>query len=147
MFVILFMVRLLTLEDKIRYRIKKGKSSIFLLKDFVDITDRDQAGKILRKLIKDNLLVKLGYGVYSRAKISDLTGNVIPEKGLINGGKEFLEKKMGIKTYPTKYEKMYNNYQSTQIPTGRVIAVNSRITRKIFFDGVSLKYERVGAKY
>lgn len=137
------MVKLNTLKDKIRYRIKRSKSSVFLLKDFDDLSDRNQTGRALRELIKENLLVKIGYGLYSVAKKSNLTDRIIPQKGLIEAGKEALFK-LGIKTYPTTYETLYNNFQSTQVPTGRVIGVKSRITRKISEGGYSLKYERLG---
>lgn len=136
------MVKLNTLKDKIRYRIKRSKSSVFLLKDFDDLSDRNQTGRALRELIKENLLMKIGYGLYSKAKKGDLTDRVLPERGLIEAGKEAL-RKLGIKTYPTTYETMYNNFQSTQVPTGRVIGVKSRITRKINEGGYSLKYERL----
>ncbi len=137
------MVKLVRLKDKIKYRVKRSKDSVFLLKDFDDITDRNQTGRILRELIKDGVLMKIGYGLYSRCKKSEISGRVLPEKGLIRAGKEAL-KKLGIKTYPTTYETMYNNFQSTQVPTGRVIGVKSRITRKIAEGGYSLKYERLG---
>lgn len=137
------MVKLNTLKDKIKYRIKRSKSSVFLLKDFDDISDRNQVGRILRELIKENLLMKIGYGLYSRAKIDSFDNEILPERGLIEAGKEAL-RKLGIKTYPTTYETMYNNFQSTQVPTGRVIGVKSRITRKISEGGYSLKYERLG---
>jgi hypothetical protein len=140
------MVKLLNLESKVRFRVKRSRNSVFLLRDFDDLSDRNQVGRVLRKLIKQELLVKLGYGMYSRAKRSTLSDKIIPEKGLIAGGKEILDK-LKIKTYPTRYETMYNNFQSTQVPTGRVIAVDSRITRKISFGGISLKYERVGVGY
>ncbi len=80
--------------------------------------------------------MKIGYGLYSRCKKSEISGRVLPEKWFIRAGKEAL-KKLGIKTYPTTYETMYNNFQSTQVPTGRVIGV-------IAEGGYSLKYERLG---
>jgi hypothetical protein len=37
---------------------------------------------------------------------------------------------------------MYNAGRSTQVPTGRVIAVKSRISRKIGYDGNYVAFER-----
>ena len=136
------MVKLNNLKDKIRYGIKRSKSSVFLLKDFDDLSDRNQTGRALRELIKENLLMKIGYGLYSKTKIDTNDNEILPQKGLIEAGKEALTK-LGVKTYPTTYETLYNNFQSTQVPTGRVIRVKSRITRKISEGGYSLKYERL----
>ena len=49
-----------TLEKRIQYRIKRKKDSVFMLSDFLDLSDKDQIGRALRKLIKKILLLKLG---------------------------------------------------------------------------------------
>jgi hypothetical protein len=43
---------------------------------------------------------------------------------------------------PSRLEKAYNAGQTTQVPTGRVVAVNRRVRRKIGYEGVSLAFER-----
>jgi hypothetical protein len=138
------MVKLLKLKDKINYRVKRSKNSIFLLKDFDDLSGRDQVGRVLRNMIKQGLMVKLGFGIYSRAKKSRLSGDILPEKGLMEGGKEALAK-LNIKTYPSAYETMYNNFQSTQVPTGRVIGVKNRISRKLSYGGYNIWFEKLRA--
>ena len=62
--------------------------------------------------------------------------------GIINSGRQVL-KKFGIKTFPSSFDIAYNKGESTQVPTGRVIGVNRRISRELSFNGISLKYERV----
>ncbi|MCG8321554.1 MAG: DUF6088 family protein [Cytophagales bacterium] len=131
-----------TLEGKIRYRIKRGRDSVYIPPDFFDLSDRDQVGRVLRQLIKEGLLVKIGQGIYARAKQSSLTGKPVPEKDLRSLALEAL-KKLGIKTAPSSYEKAYNAGRSTQVPTGRVVGVKDRVSRRIGFNGRYIKYEHV----
>lgn len=131
-----------TLEGKIRYRIKRGRDSVYIPSDFFDLSDRDQVGRVLRQLIKEGLLVKIGQGIYARAKKSSLTGKPVPEKDLRSLALEAL-KKLGIKTAPSSYEQAYNAGRSTQVPTGRVVGVKDRVSRRIGFNGRYIKYEHV----
>lgn len=131
-----------TLEDKIGYRIKRSKDSVFVVGDFGDLSDRYQVTRVLRKLVSEGELIKLGYGLYASAKTSSLTGKVIPEKSLPELAKQSL-KKMGVKTAPSTLEKRYNNSETTQVPTGRVIGVKGRVSRKIGYDGKFVTLEQV----
>lgn len=135
-------MRLKTLESKIKYRISRSKDSVFLPADFNDLSARDQVGAVLRKMIKDGDLIKIGYGIYAKALYSKLFNKIVPAKPLPILAKEALQK-LGKETFPTKYETLYNEKKSTQVPTGRVIAVKGRISRKIAFDGWEIAYERI----
>lgn len=133
------------LEKKIQYRIKKSKDFVFMLPDFLDLSDRDQIMRALRKLITKGLILKVGQGVYVKAKKSNLTGKIIPQADLTEIGKE-VAKKLNFKILPTKYEQWYNEGKSTQVPNGKVIAINGTILRKIGFNGVYITYETVRNK-
>ncbi|MFW5879290.1 MAG: DUF6088 family protein [bacterium] len=131
-----------TLEKKIQYRIKRSRDSVFMLSDFTDLSDKDQIGRALRKLQKKNLIVKIGQGLYARAKISAATNKPIPEKNMKSLAVEAL-KKMKVKIVPSEEDIKYNKMETTQIPTGRLIAVKGRVNRKIGFNGNYIKYARV----
>ena len=130
-----------TLEGKITYRVKRSAASVFIRQDFADIGGYDQVGRILRLLVQKGLLIKIGYGVYARTKLSTLSGEIIPEKSLPELAREAL-KKLGIKIMPTKYQRLYMNGISTQVPTGRVIGVQGRISRKIGYKEKYVSYEK-----
>lgn len=130
-----------TLESRISYRIRRSKSHVFLRKDFADIGGYDQVGRILRLLVDKGMLINIGYGAYARTRTSSVTGKSIPEKPLPELAIEFL-KKLGVKTHPSKAEVDYNNGESTQVPTGRVIGVQGRVVRKLEYNGVQVAYER-----
>jgi hypothetical protein len=42
-------------------------------------------------------------------------------------------------------EVAYNAGKTTQVPTGRVVGVRGRVRRRVGYNGVSLKFERVGS--
>lgn len=131
-----------TLLSKIQYRIKRRRYSVYMPKDFCDLSDSDQIGRALRTLVAKGLLVRLGQGVYARTKRSSITQELIPEKSLPLLGVE-IAKKLGLRVVPSSYELAYNQGKITQVPTGRVIGIRGgRISRKIGYKGVSIKYEQ-----
>lgn len=131
-----------TLEKKILARIVRKKVSILLRKDFLDLGGYDQVGRALKHLADNGKLVRIGYGLYSKARVSSLTGETIPTASLPTLAKEALER-LGVKIIPSQAELAYNEGRSTQIPTGRLITVKSRVNRKISFKDTTIKYEYV----
>jgi hypothetical protein len=130
------------LKDKIMLRIDLKKDTVFLRNDFKDLGGYDQVGRELRKLVREGKIIKIGYGLYAKAEVSPFNGELIPQKNLPALAKEALQR-LGIETTATTYEKNYNMGKSTQVPTGRVIAVKGRVVRKIGYGGTYVSYERV----
>ena len=116
-----------------------------MLPDFLDLSDRDQIMRALRKLITKNLIMKVGHGVYVKAKVSKLTVKIIPQIDLAEIGKA-VAKKLKIKVLPSRYELWYNEGKTTQVPSGKVIAIRGIILRKIGFEGNYITYETVRNK-
>ena len=129
-----------TLESMITTRIARKKCAVFLRSDFDDLGGYDQVGRVLRDLVSKNLLMKIGYGLYAKTRQSTLTGQIIPNKPLPQLAKEAL-KRLGVKTAPSSIERDYNAGRSTQIPTGRMIAVKGRVIRRIGYNGAYVNFE------
>ena len=87
------------------------------------------------------MLIKIGYCVYARTKQSALSRILIPEKDLSELVLEAL-KKLGIKIVPTVAQRLYINGISTQVPTGRVIGVQGRISPRIGYKEKYVLYEK-----
>ena len=132
-----------TLKSKIKYRLNRSKNTVFTPKDFLDLSDRDQVGRVLRELIKEGQLIRFGYGLYAKASESPYSGKILPEKGLPDLAKEALTNKLGVKVLPSTGMARYNRGETTQIPTGRVIGVKGRVTRKMGYNGQWIKLEHV----
>lgn len=132
-----------TLKSKVSYRIKRSKSDVFTPRDFFDLSDRDQIGRALRALVAEQRLVRFGQGLYAKAKASKYTDKVLPVRPLTDLAVEALQK-LNVKVVDSKEQTQYNQNQTTQVPTGRVIAVQGRVTRRMSLNGTTIKYQRVG---
>lgn len=129
-----------TLADKIQKRIARKQGDVFLRADFASLGGYDQVGRVLRDLVRQGQLLKLGYGVYARAIKSPLSGKPMPPKGLATVA-EAVER-LGIKTVPTRLEQDYNAGRTTQVPTGRVVGIQGRLRRKLGYNDITLSFER-----
>jgi hypothetical protein len=136
--------RLKTLEDRVAYRIARSKRNVFVRDDFKDLSGYDQVGRSLRSLVDKKRLIKIGSGLYARARVSSLSRKTIPAKPLPALATEALDR-LGVDVRPSSMEKAYNAGRTTQVPTGRVIAVQGRVSRKIGYDGKYVSFERAPA--
>lgn len=122
-----------TLRTRIEQRIAKKKGdTVFLTREFTDLSGEDQVLRALRGLVRDKRLVRLGYGVYARAIVSRLSGEALlfHPTGLRGAAREALDK-LGVAWEPTEAEKAYNERRSTQIPVNTVLRVKGRFSRRL----------------
>jgi hypothetical protein len=132
-----------SLEGRLAKRIARKRGAVYLRTDFDDLGGYDQVGRALRVLVQKGQLLKIGYGMYARARPSVLDGQPTPTKGLREHAAEALGR-LGVETVPTRMEQAYNAGKTTQVPTGRVIGVRGRVRSKISYNGFPLIYERAG---
>ncbi len=131
-----------TLERKIATRISRQKSAVVMREDFDDLGGYDQVGRTLRQLAAKGVIVKIGYGLYARAKPSYFSGKLIPEKPMPEIAREALGR-LGVEIFPSTLERAYIEKRTNQVLTGRVIGVKDRISRKIGYNGTYVSYERL----
>src|SRR5437879_1581780 len=101
------MGRRTTLRERIETRIaRKRGEDVFLPREFADLGGEDQ---VLRVLVREGRLVRLGYGVYGRAVVSRLSGEPIlySPNGFSGAARQALTK-LGVKWEPTEAERAYN---------------------------------------
>ena len=130
-----------TLSYKVSARIARKNNAVFVREDFADIGGYDQVGRILRQLAAEEKLIRIGYGLYAKAQRSTLTGEIVPVLPLPDLAREALNR-LGIQTGISKLTRDYNAGLTTQVPTGRKIAIKGRVSRKIGYDGTYVSYER-----
>jgi hypothetical protein len=86
-----------------------------LPREFRDLGGEDQVLRVLRTLVREKRLVRLGYGVYGCAVVSRLQA--------LN--------KLGVKWEPSEAERDYNAGRSTQIPLNAVLRVKGQFSRRL----------------
>ena len=83
-----------TLLERILLRIKKSKANSFILKDFNDLVkeyDYDQVLRVLRILVKNGTLIKIGRGIYAKTRTFS-NGFVAPNATIGDLAEEALQK-------------------------------------------------------
>ncbi|MGH6677824.1 MAG: hypothetical protein ACREDL_02515 [Bradyrhizobium sp.] len=129
------------MESQVIKRIERKRRDVFLRADFDDLGGYDQVGRVLGQFVRAGRLVKIGSGLYARARPSTLDGKPTPVKGLRALTEEAL-RRLGIGTAPTRLEQAYSEGKTTQVPSGRRVAVDRRVRRKIGYNGAIMSFER-----
>ena len=116
---------------------------MFLPREFRDLGGEDQVLRVLRALVREKRLVRLGYGVYGRAVVSNLSGNPVlfAQNGFLGAARQALTK-LGVAWEPMEAERAYNEGRSTQVPVNPIVRVNGRFSRKLFDGKRELVIER-----
>jgi Family of unknown function (DUF6088) len=138
------MPRKQTLSQKIEQWIarKKGED-VFLTREFKHLGGEDQVLRVLRTLVEDGHLVRLGYGVYGRATRSRLSGKpILNSPGGFSGVARQALDKLGVEWEPTEAERAYNEGRSTQVPVNPVVRVKGRFSRHLRYRDAELVIER-----
>ena len=131
-----------TLEERIALRIQRQKArNVFVRSDFRDLGGYDQVGRGLKRLADRDRLVRIGYGLYARSAAAPISRAMVPQQPLPMLAAEALDR-LKVKTAPSTFDRAYNEGTSTQVPTGRVIAVKGRFSRKIRYGGQNIVFER-----
>jgi len=131
-----------TLLDLIEIKIKRSSKQVFCRKDFSKLGGYDQVGRALRTLVKEKKLIKVGYGLYAKARINRIT-----EQPMLNAPGGFLQvcqeslNRLKVNWKPSNAMKSYAQ-GSTQLPARTQLAVTKRFNRKISYKNQELKIQR-----
>lgn len=130
-----------TIGDRIERKLSRSKRNVFLRTDFAKLGSYDAVGRALRQLVERGRLVQIGYGLYAKAERSRITGRPAPIVGIKRLATEALGR-LGKSVVNSRFDTAYNSGQSTQVPTGRTLAVKDRVRRRIGYDGNYVFFER-----
>jgi hypothetical protein len=129
-----------TLSERIA---RKRRDDVFLPREFRDLGGEDQVLRLLRSLVREKRLVRLGYGVYGRAVVSRLTGKPLlySPNGFFGAARQALTK-LGVSWELTEAERAYNEGRSTQVPVNPALRVRGRFSRRLRDGNLELTLER-----
>lgn len=113
-------------------RLKRSKCYVFTRDDFKDLAGHDQIGRALHELVKEGLLLKVGYGDYTKARQNAITGKLMPAAP---GGSaavviEALDR-LKVDYRLVGATSAYNSGKSTQIPASLEIKTSPRFKRAL----------------
>jgi hypothetical protein len=132
-----------SLQDKIETRVSERGEASYLTREFMDLGAERQVLRALDKAVKAGALVRLGYGVYGRARRSGLTGKpmLAAADGFREASRVALDK-LGVAWEAGSWEQAYNQGRSTQVPANAVVRVKGRFARHLSYRGNPLVLER-----
>ncbi|WP_083024757.1 hypothetical protein [Vreelandella lionensis] len=134
-----------TLESRIRDKIRKSRRMVFLRDDFAPLGGYDQVGRVLRQLEAQGRLVRIGKGLYAKARPNRITGKpmIAAPGGFDQAAKEALNR-LGVQWEPASAEKAYQAGRN-QIPARVMVRVKGPFHRQIAYGKYRLGIERVSA--
>jgi hypothetical protein len=129
----------LSLKSKISTKISRSKREVFLRSDFENLAGYDQVGRALRQLAIEGFLLKIGYGLYAKARPNRITGKPMlsAEGGFSQVAQEALSR-LGVKWQPSESVQAYQA-GSTQIPANAEVIILERFNRRIGTDKFELQ--------
>jgi Family of unknown function (DUF6088) len=128
-----------TLKNRVSIKISRSNRQVFIRADFEKLGEYDQVGRALRNLEKEGQLIRVGYGLYAKARPNRLTGNpmLAAEGGFEQVAREAL-KRLQVNYKPSDATQSYQS-GSSQVPANTQFIVFDRFNRKIGTDKFQLK--------
>lgn len=131
----------MSVQRRMAQSITRRKGEILLRADFQSLGSVSQVGRALRGLIAQGKIVRLGYGVYAKARLSSLSGKPIPRVTLEELAYEALQK-LGVVPTLGRAQAEYAAGKTTQVPVRTTFNTGRRrISRKITVGISTVSYE------
>lgn len=117
------------------------KGEVLMRADFESMGSPSQISRALKSLVAAGKIVRLGYGVYAKARPSILSGKPIPRVTLEELAQETLQK-LGAPAELGRAQAAYAAGKTTQVPVRTTFNTGQRrISRKITVGISTVRYE------
>jgi len=117
------------------------KGEILLRANFESMGSPSQISRALKELIRTGKILRLGYGVYAKARPSILSGEPVARVSLEELAQEALQK-LGVPIALGRAQAAYAAGKTTQIPVRSTFNTGQRrISRKITVGISTVRYE------
>ena len=134
-------MRALSVKERMARSIALRRGEVLLRADFASMGSPSQISRALKELIAAGKIVRLGYGVYAKARPSVLSGKPVPRVCLAQLAQEALEK-LGVTVALGRAQAAYAAGKTTQVPVRTTFNTGSRrISRKITVGISTVRYE------
>lgn len=130
-----------SLKFKVLNRIKQVSGNIILREDIQDLGSARQISRCFKDLTAMGELVKIGYGIYAKAYISEYIDRPVIKVGFGQACKEALTK-LGVEWEPGSAEQEYNFGLTTQVPVRTIVQLKSRFRGHLNYGNKKLIVEK-----
>ena len=128
------------LRNTILERIRSMSDMTILRSDLANLATPRQLSRILKQLVDEKVLVRLGYGIYGRLFYSRYTNRYCLNGFILGVGREVLNK-LNIPWLPAQCEEDYNSGRSQQVPANPTTRIIGRFNRKIQYGDIQFRYQ------
>ncbi|PUE05905.1 S-adenosylhomocysteine hydrolase [Limnohabitans sp. T6-5] len=130
-----------SLKDRMVRSIALRKGEVVMRADFEKMGSASQISRVLKELIAEGKIVRLGYGTYAKARPSTLSGKPVPRVTLEELAQEALGK-LDVPVTLGRAQRAYVEGRTTQIPVRTTFNTgHRRISRKITVGISTVRYE------
>ena len=131
----------LTIKERMIRSIANRKGEVVLRKDFEKMGSSSQISRLLRELVSAGQLIRIGYGVYAKARKSTITGNPVPREPLEVIAQEALGR-LGVDAKQGRQQQLYTQAETEQIPMLTTFNTgNRRVSRRLTVGNRTVRYE------
>lgn len=118
------------------------KKTVFLRSDFESFGSSTRVTRALQELITEGRVIRVGRGIYVKARRSSVTGNPVPLEPLETVARKALVA-LGVDAQLGSAAKAYVGGLTQDVPMEIAIDVGaSRVSRRIAFGGREVRFER-----
>lgn len=129
------------LKEKMVGSIARRKGEVLLRADFANLGSASQISRVLVELLAEGKIVRLGYGVYAKARSSVFSGKAVPRVSLEELAQETL-RRLQVPARLGRAQADYAAGRTTQIPVRATFNTgNRRISRKLTVGNSTVRYE------
>jgi len=130
------------LKTRMLRSIGKREGEILLRRDFEGWASSSQVTRTLQSLLSRGVILRLGYGVYTKARPSALSGRPVPRQPLEVLAAETFQR-LNLRVSPGSSLQAYARGTSPQIPMQAVFRMGqSRCCRRLGVGDRTIRYER-----
>ena len=131
----------LSVKERMSRSIALRKGEVVLRADFESMGSASQISRALKELIQEGKILRLGSGVYAKARPSILSGKPVARVSLEELAQETLQK-LGVPAQLGRAQAAYAAGKTTQIPVRTTFNTGQRrISRKITVGISTVRYE------
>ena len=132
----------MTTKERVLASLRRSKCTAFVRKDFERFGEYRQVSRAIKELVGEGAIIRVGYGVFAKARPSSISGKPVPAEPLLNIAFEIMGK-LGVKADVGRDALALREGWSMQVPMLPIVNVGkARVRRRISYGNKTVIYEK-----